>query len=215
MSSMNWVEWHEAYGDETSPLSRRLRAVQRAIREHLDARPDGPIRVVSACAGQGRDLLEVLATHPARDRVAARLVELDPRNVAIARAAAISNGLTGVEVVEADAGRTDAYAGAVPADLVLFCGVFGNISDTDVEATIRALPQFCAAGARVVWTRVRRAPDLTPAIRRWFAGSGFEEVWFDAPDDVEWTVGVQRLTGGPEPLEPGRQLFSFAWSPAT
>ncbi len=36
--------------------------------------------------------------------------------------------LRGVEVIAADASMTDAYVGAVPADLVLLCGVIGNIS---------------------------------------------------------------------------------------
>jgi len=49
-------------------------------------------------------------------------------------------GLTGVEVRCADAGDLEAYAGTVPADLVLLAGVLGNISDADVRATIAALP---------------------------------------------------------------------------
>jgi hypothetical protein len=47
--------------------------------------------------------------------VRARLVELDERNVALARQAAQAAGLHGVEVLQADAGITDACAGAVPA----------------------------------------------------------------------------------------------------
>ena len=40
------------------------------------------------------------------------------------------------EVVTADAALTDAYAGLVPADIVLACGVFGNITDEDVDRTV-------------------------------------------------------------------------------
>jgi hypothetical protein len=209
MTSTDWLEWHAPYDDQASPLSRRLRAVQRGIRGHLDTRPDQRVRVISACAGQGRDLIEVLANHPARDRVTARLVELDPRNVAIARAGAAANGLTGVEVVAGDAGTVDSYLGAVPADLVLFCGVFGNITDEDIAGTIRALPQLCAPGATVIWTRGRQAPDLRPSVRRWFGEAGFDEVSFDAPDDVRWSVGVNRLSIDPVPPVPGQRLFSF------
>ncbi|WP_433020981.1 SAM-dependent methyltransferase [Kribbella sp. CA-294648] len=207
---MDWLEWHQDYDDESSDLSGRLRSVQREIRRHLDARPDGPIRAISACAGQGRDLIEVLATHPARDRVTARLVELDPRLTGTARSAAAANGLTGVEVVEGDAGLTSVYAGAVPADLVLFCGVFGNISVADVEATVRALPSFCALGATVIWTRGRHDPDIRQDIRGWFAEAGFEELAFDAPDGVEWSVGSNRYAGpGPAPATVDR-LFTFS-----
>lgn len=213
MSSTDWLEWHAPYDDADSSLSRRLAAVQRQIRAVLDgytaADPDRPLRVVSACAGQGRDLLEVLATHPSRDQVSARLVELDPRNIRIARAAAAANGLTAVEVVQADAGATDSYAGAVPANLVLFCGVFGNLGDADIEQTVKALPQFCAPGATVIWTRGRWAPNVVAGIRRWFGEAGFAEQSFEFPDEAKWSVGSARLTAEPPPLEPGRQLFTF------
>ena len=141
--------------------------------------------------------------------MSARLVELDPRNVRTARAAAAANGLTGVEVVETDAGTTDAYAEAVPAELVLFCGVFGNITDADIERTVRALPMFCAPGATVIWTRGRWAPEVVAGIRRWFDETGFAEQSFEAPDGAKWSVGVDVLETDPVPLVPGERLFTF------
>ncbi|GAB3896167.1 hypothetical protein GCM10029964_077130 [Kibdelosporangium lantanae] len=84
----NWVAWHADYDDESSDLSRRLLAVQARIRTALDEQPEGPVGVLSMCAGQGRDLLGVLADHPRAADVRAVLVELDPDNVAVARAAA-------------------------------------------------------------------------------------------------------------------------------
>lgn len=204
---MDWVDWHTPYDDPDSSLSHRLRAVQRGVRAYLDTIADRPVRIVSACAGQGRDLLEVLATHPARDRVTARLVELDPANARTARAAAA--GLTGIEVVEADAGTTDSYAGAVPADLVMFCGVFGNISDADIERTIRALPSFCAPAATVIWTRGQWDPEVVTSIRGWFDEAGFAEQSFESPPGAKWSVGVDLLKTTPRELEPGTRLFTF------
>jgi hypothetical protein len=198
------VAWHTAYDDDT-PLHHRLVAVQRRIRDALDERPPGPIQVVSMCAGEGRDLLEVLADHGRAPDVRGRLVELDPELAA--RAA--SRAPAGIDVARTDAGATDAYRGAVPADLVLVCGVFGNISDGDIEETVRTLPAFCTTGAAVIWTRHRRAPDLTAQIRRWFAEARFEPVAFDAPSDFEWSVGVHRFVGEPLPLVGGRRIFSF------
>lgn len=81
---MDWQAWHDTYDVPDSWMARRLRAVQDRIREALDTAPPGPLRVVSVCAGQGRDLVDVLADHPRRDDVAARLVELDPGNTAFA-----------------------------------------------------------------------------------------------------------------------------------
>ena len=214
MSQRDWFDWHLPYDDESSPLSRRLRIVQEEIRAAVDRAPAGPVRAVSMCAGQGRDLIGALADHPRRSDVSARLIELDRRNVEVAQAAARASGLTGIMVREDDASVTDAYEGAVPAELILACGVFGNIDEDDIRATIRTLPQLCAPRATVIWTRHRRAPDLTPHIRGWFGDSGFEEVVFHAPDDVYIGIGVHRLDATSVPLRPGHRMFDFVGSDA-
>lgn len=206
----DWQGWHQPYDDPDSALSRRLRLVQAHIGSFLD-RVKGPVRVVSACAGDGRDLIGVLGDHPARQLVSARLVEQDETLSHRATQAAVAAGLPSVEVVRADAGAAACYVGAVPAHLVLFCGVFGNISDADVHRTVRALPQLCLPGATVIWTRSRRDPDLTPAVRGWFAESGFDEVAFEAPEDALFSVGVHRFAGeSPDPFLPTARLFRFA-----
>jgi hypothetical protein len=204
---VDWAAWHERYAQPDSLQSRRLPVVQAHIRAFLAGRA-APARVISMCAGDGRDLLGVLEASP-RSRVSARLVELAPDLAARARERALRAGLDGIEVVTGDAGVTDAYAGAVPADLVLACGVLGNVPDEDAERTVRSLPQLCAEGATVVWTRHRRSPDLTPQIRAWFAQAGFSELAFDSPGPDSFSVGVHRLDGPLLSLERGRRLFTF------
>ena len=108
-----------------------------------------------------------------------------------------------------DASTTDAYARAVPADLVLVCGVFGNVSDADMERTVRSLPMLCAPGATAIWTRHRREPDLTVSVRHWFAEAGFEEVAFIGSDDFLFGVGAHRLVAAALPFAAGRRLFTF------
>jgi hypothetical protein len=174
-----------------------------------DAAPQGHVRIISMCAGQGRDLLSVVARHPRRGDVTARLVELDATNVAVAREAARESGLDKVEVVSGDASVTTAYQGAVPADLVLVCGVFGNVSDGDVAHTVNALPRLCGPRATVIWTRHRQPPDLTPAIRAWFEENGFDEVAFDSEDGFAFGVGTHRLRIQPLPFVPALKLFDF------
>jgi hypothetical protein len=174
----------------------------------LHAAAPGPIRVVSMCAGQGRDLIGVLDGHRRAADVRARLVELDPRNCEFARATAPP----GVEIVTGDASEVDAYRGAVPAELVLVCGVFGNISDEDIQRTINTLPSLCAPAATVIWTRHCRPPDLTPDVRKWFVAAGFDEVAFEAPDDFIFGVGVNRLARDPAPFVPGVKMFDFVGS---
>jgi len=215
-------------------LSHRLRAVQSMVRAALDELPErvgvsgdsgdsaaidpAPIRIVSLCAGQGRDVIDVVATHPKGASVSALLVELDPALVAFARSRADELDVADrVRVVEGDASQAALYAEAVPADVVLVCGIFGNISAADITRTVEALPGFCAAGGHVVWTRHRRPPDRTRAIRADFAAAGFTELAFEAPDGAVLGVGHHRLDGPTAPFDAGRRLFQFVgdgWNPA-
>jgi hypothetical protein len=189
-------------------MARRLQAVQAQIRAALDRSPAGRLQAVSLCAGQGRDLLEVLADHPRRHEVRARLVELDPRNCAVARALAALHGLEQVEVITADASLAVHYQDVVPADLVLVCGVFGNIADEDIERTIEACTQLCTAGGTVIWTRHREAPDRVPAICDWFTAHGFDLLWLSEPD-AGFGVGAHRFSSEPQPLQADRRIFDF------
>jgi hypothetical protein len=204
----DWHRWHQAYDDPASTLARRLPAVRGQIGEALAAAPPGPVRLIGMCAGQGRDVMPVLAAHPRRGEVSARLVELDPDLAAVARASAAAAGLAGVEVVTGDAGVTSAYTGMVPADIVLACGVFGNISEADIEFTIGCCAGLCAVGGTVVWTRGRTEPDLVPQICRWFGERGFELCWVSEPA-AGYGVGMHRFTGPPRPLPENARMFSF------
>ena len=205
---MDWKQWHEQYEQSDSPLARRLRNVQGRIRDVLDHCPPGPLSVVSLCAGQGRDLLGVLPEHPRRDDVRARLVEMDAELCDTAVQAARSAGLANIDVVTGDAALTDSYRGVVPAHLVLLCGVFGNLTDDDIKATIAYTPQLCLPGGSVIWTRHRKSPDRVPLICDAFAEAGFELQWLTEPDILQ-SVGVHRFTGPSQPLEPGARMFTF------
>jgi SAM-dependent methyltransferase len=203
----HWEAWHGAYADPTSSLSRRLRVVQDHIRRFLDETVPRPVRVLSLCAGDGRDLLEVLAERDDAHRVAATLVELDPGLADRARESA--RAFAGVDVRTADAGDPDTYAADPAADLVLLCGVLGNVSDADVDHIVATLPALSAPGARVIWTRTRRSPDLTPRVRAWFARNGFREVAFDLVPDSSAAVGVAELVNPPSSGLGRGRLFTF------
>lgn len=210
--STDWQQWHNAYDDPASRLSERLRVVQTHVAAALDERAGqpGPIRIVSMCAGQGRDVIGALEEHPRRNDVAAVLVELGEGLAEAARASARAGGLAGVSVRCADASMTDSYVDATPADIMLACGVFGNISVEDIHHTIDELPMLCTPGATVIWTRYGRpGDDLAPDICRWFVDRGFEEARFDASDERSYRVGSHRLVADPPAFEPGVRLFQF------
>ncbi|MET0627802.1 MAG: SAM-dependent methyltransferase [Acidimicrobiia bacterium] len=205
----DYLTWHDDYDRPGSHLHLRLLVVQDLIARVLDERPPGPVRVISMCAGQGRDLLTVARRHRRGDDLGGRLVENDRRNVDAARAAIADLGISALEVVEADAGRSDAYVGATPADLVLACGIFGNITDDDVKTTVKFMPALCAPAAWVIWTRAPRGDDILERIEGWFEGAGFEPRAFVVGEGDLFGVGAAQFDGQPTDAEPGVRLFDF------
>jgi hypothetical protein len=205
----DWVRWHDDYDAPGSSLSRRL----VVVRDHLrSALADGPKSLLSICAGDGRDVLPILASEPGGHEVRALLVEIDATLADRARAAAAGLRLPLVEVRTADAGATATYAGVEPVDLLLACGVFGNITEPDMRRTVAALPALTNPGATVIWTRGRgdAGPDPSAGVRARFREEGFTEVAFVAPEDARFRVGVaRRPAAGPDKLPPVPRLFSF------
>jgi hypothetical protein len=200
----DWAKWHGNYDDPESTLSKRLVAVRRRIAEALDRAPGGPIRVASMCAGDGRDILGVLESHPRAGDVSGRLVEWDQRLVERARASAPP----AIEVVQGDAGNSDAFEEATPVNLLLCCGVFGNITEADIRNTINSWPMLCAPEATVIWTRGAFDDDLRPQIRAWVKQAGFEELSFDGEHE-RYGVGVAKMPRASEPYRKGVTFFRF------
>jgi hypothetical protein len=212
--SRDWPAWHLEYDDPASSLSLRLDVVRTQLRALLDG-AGGQVRLLSLCAGDGRDTLPVIAS--SSTQVSAVLVELDPVLAEAARASAVALGLHGVEVRTADAGTTSCCADAVPADVVMACGIFGNVIDQDVARTISTLPSLLAEGGHVIWTRGRRVPqdptevtgDPSETVRGLFVDTGFEEIAFVRPDAASFRVGVARWPHAAAPYEPDVRMFDF------
>jgi Methyltransferase domain len=205
--SRDWRAWHRDYDDPSSSLSRRLLAVRTQLAGLLaHRRPGRPVRLLSLCAGDGRDAIPVLAESVRP--VEACLVELDPALASAAREAASSAGLE-VDVRVGDAGLVSTFADRLPVDVLMLCGVFGNVGDSDVERTVAACRGMVAAGGAVVWTRGRgTSDDPAERVRRVFLAAGFDEVAFVAPPEATYRVGVARqrdLRDDPLP----ERLFSF------
>lgn len=93
--------------------------------------------------------------------------------------------------------------------MVLACGILGNISEGEIERTLRFLPHLCAAGAWLVWTRDPRPAGIIDRIQAWLLEAGFEPQALVAPDAPTFGVGAARLVGSPRPFQPGRRLFEF------
>lgn len=207
----DYIAWHKQYDDPNSDLSKRLRMVQTEVSRFFDETVPRPVRILNVCCGDARDVPAVLADRADTDRVSGCFLEiLEPlARRAQARVAAV--GLAGrITVRQVDASVTDAYAGAVPADLVLLSGIMGNVNDEDLRRLVYASRSMCAAGATVIWTRGNMEPDRGPQIRGWFRQAGFVGVRLH--ENIEGSpmrVGVERLDAEPTRLEPGHRLFTF------
>lgn len=192
----DWSSWHAAYDDPASSLAGRLEVVKRRLVDALDALDaidaNGGARssILSLCAGEGRDVVAVLSRRrPAVGRVV--LVERDPVLARRAVEAARAAQLTSVEVRCADAGRLASFADLLPVDVLVLCGVFGNLAHEDVESVAGMIPLLVAPGGFVLWTRGGSEPDRRPEIRRWFAEAGMHEVAFDGAPAF-YGVGLHR-----------------------
>ncbi len=143
----DWSEWHDVYAKPDSGLDDRLAAVRAQIDRRLGATAPDPLPVISVCAGDGRDLLGVLARRSGADRVTALLVDYD---VGLAtRARETDKALSAqIDVRQSDAAQSDVYTGAVPADVLLICGIFGNVSDAGVRATVEGRTSALRVGGR-------------------------------------------------------------------
>lgn len=205
---MDWIRWHEGYDDPTSALSRRLEVVRRRVAEALDRVPAARPSVLSLCAGDGRDLLPVLARRSARGPVV--VVEQDPLLVAAAESTAGDAGLDDVSIRLGDAADPAVWSDAVPVDVLLLCGIFGNITAEEVDALVALAPSLLHPGGCVVWTRGRTDPDLRPLVRQAFLDAGFEEEAYDG-EPSEYGVGLARLAVPPPDVRPPRpgRLFTF------
>jgi hypothetical protein len=172
------------------------------------------VRLLSLCAGDGRDTIPVLAARPDLD-VDACLVELDPALTDAARVAALAAGVE-VDVRTADAGSFAAFRDRAMGDVLMLCGIFGNISDSDVERCVRAARALVRPGGTVIWTRGSGVSDdpaqdeRDPAdwVRGLFTGAGFEELAFVAPADASYRVGMCRHAGPDHGWAP-EWAFSF------
>tara|TARA_R110002110_G_scaffold2915_15_gene14904 strand:+ start:196 stop:882 length:687 start_codon:yes stop_codon:yes gene_type:complete len=208
---MDWHRWHKKYDIPDSPIAQRLKIVQQHIRVALDKCPPGPLRIVSVCAGQGRDLLDVLAEHPRGSAAQALLIDLDERNTSRIKKRALSLGLSQIHTVTGDASLIDHYDGMAPAHLVLLCGLFGNITDEDIQNTVSTCSQLCRTDGAVIWTRNRNVPDKVPLVCEWFEAHDFEREWL-SDDDPHYGVGTHRFRGCPHPIVYGTRMFTFVGS---
>ena len=140
---MDWHKWHKVY-DEKPALKKRMVLVRKHLSRCLDRSAPGEIRIISVCAGDGRDILGTLAVHKRLADARARLVELDSNLVADGEKACAALGLSShVEFVHEDATDPCSYRAAAPASIVLMCGMLGLVDPPELAHVVRAMQALC------------------------------------------------------------------------
>lgn len=205
-----WSDWPEqAY--QHPRYQQRLAAVQQHLAECLDLAPLGSVRILSMCAGDGRDVIGVLDSHPRRKDVVAWLVELDRQSVALGVRKAANAGLTHtVNFIYGDATDYATYQHIAPANIVLVCGVWGHVPVHERAFFVRAIATLCKPNGTVIWTRgVSLGMDRLREIQSHFAGSPWEEVRVSLTDDQKWAVATHRYCGPWLALPVSGRIFNF------
>jgi hypothetical protein len=211
----NWLEWHDLYNTDPR-LQQRLKIVREYISYSLDNSPKGNIRIVSVCAGDGRDLLGTLANHSRTQDVYARLVEIDLQLVERGRATIKSLGLEEqIEFIHSDATASTNYLGVVPADIVIICGIFGNLADENqLNRLLGNLSFLSKKGAFVIWTRGHfQGVAYSETVRKYFSDFGFDEVNFKLTATGDMGVGIHRYLGESITVPKEQNLFVFSGLP--
>jgi hypothetical protein len=203
----DWLAWHDRYADPHSWQSLRLKVVRRELDGLLTGR-HGPVRLLSLCSGDARDTLPVLAAS-ATD-VAAVLVELDPDLADDARRVAADLGVE-VEVRTGDAGLAATWADVAPVDVLMLCGIFGNVVSDGIRRTLDSARRMLYRGGAIIWTRGSGGlgqPDAAEWVHHLLVEDGWEPRAFVRPDDAEYRVGVHVRPEHVEGSVPER-LFTF------
>ena len=205
-----WSGWPEkAYQRER--YQQRLLVVQEQLAECLNIALCSPGHILSICAGDGRDVIGVLRSHPRRRDVAAWLVELDRQSVAGGVRRATEAGLANtVTFLNDDATDYATYKNIPPSDIVLVCGVWGHVPVVERAGLVRAITAFCTPRGTVIWTRgVSKGLAQLHEIQSHFIGPSWEEVRLHLTPDNRWGVATHRYYGPPVERPESGRIFNF------
>jgi hypothetical protein len=205
-----WNDWpQEVY--QRQSYQQRLAKVQEHFAECLDNAPRGPVRVLSLCAGDGRDVIGVLSSHPRRFDVTAWLVESNWNSVAIGVRHAASAGLEkSVNFLCGDATLNVTYKNIAPAEIVLLCGVWGHVAANQRALLVDGIASLCKFEGAVIWTR-----GLVPKMSRLleiqshFAGLAWNKVRLSTTPDQKWAIATYRYSGPLHQVSNSGRLFRF------
>lgn len=194
-------------------LSARLRLVQAQLRSAIGACEPGPVRILSLCAGDGRDILGACEGHPRCRDVHAVLIDTDAVALQRAETWAAEAGMEGrMQTLCADATLAASYRGLPHADIVLVSGVLAHVSRASVPGFIRSLPMLVKTGGRLIWNRhlvLNHGSEHVSLLRELLHSTGFTEEVYELTSERGFAVSTARYHGDVLPLDEKRVLFEF------
>jgi hypothetical protein len=205
-----WSGWPEkAYQREG--YQQRLQAVQEHLSECLDEAPPGPVRILSMCAGDGRDVIGAVRAHRRRKDVSAWLVELNSQSVELGKGYSVNAGLErSLKFINADATVYSTYKQIAQADIVLVCGVWGHVPAGEKSMLVRAISTLCKPGGAVIWTRgTSKGIGRVREIEALFAGTWWDKSRVTYTPDAAWAIATYRYHGPAHEMPADGQIFHF------
>lgn len=205
-----WNGWPEkAYLREG--YQQRLTAVQEHLCECLDDAPPGPIRILSMCAGDGRDVIGAVRSHRRRKDVVAWLVELNSQSVELGKGYSVNAGLErSLQFINGDATSYSTYKSIGAADIVLVCGVWGHVPAHEKSMLVKAISTLCKPGGSVIWTRgTSKGIARVREIESLFATNWWDKGRITYTPDATWAVATYRYCGPSQELPADGQIFHF------
>jgi hypothetical protein len=205
-----WSRWPSQAYDKPR-YQHRLAGVVRHVSLAVAACPTRAIQVTSLCAGDGRDVIGALATHPRCSDVRATLVELNPTSVANGRTRIAATGLGHiVKFIEGDATSYETYRNIPRADVLLVCGVWGHVPEHQRSEMMRAICGLTQIGGTVIWTRgVGKGMERLDEIKALFTPPDWKQIRLDITPDREFVVASYRLVGPTVTLPAEGRIFDF------
>lgn len=206
----NWSGWSE-HAYQRPKYRERLRVVQEQLSECLDQAPHGPVRILSICAGDGRDVIGVLQSHRRRRDVEAFLVELNGQSVSEGvRQVKASRLESVVKFIHADATDYSTYRNLAPCDIVLVSGVWGHVPANDRATLIHALASFCKSGGKVIWTRkISKGEHRLKEVQSLFDEASWIPVRQSSTSDKKWVVTSHLYRGSALEVPANGRIFTF------
>ncbi|RBP48046.1 amino acid adenylation domain-containing protein [Roseimicrobium gellanilyticum] len=209
---MDWTNWHQLY-DAGMGISARLRLVEEQLRAAVEACQPGPVRILSICAGDGRDIFGAFAGHPRSQDVHAVLIDTDAAGLQRAETWAVEAGMGGrIQTLCADATSGANYRGVTHADIVLVSGVLAHVSEASIPGLIQSLPMLLQTGGWLIWNRhlvLNRGSEHVSLLRDLLRSTGFKEEVYELTSPKGFAVSSARYHGAMLPLDEQRVLFDF------